>query len=61
MKTKKRLILKVRFNYIIQLLLYIILIYLINNIKGLNGAFFLAYIDTLLIIVNGLSILRKSC
>lgn len=60
MKTKKRLILKVRFNYLIQLLLYIIFIYLINNISGLNGAFFLAYIDIVLIIINGLLIIKKS-
>ena len=61
MKTKKRkkLRLKVQYNYILIILLSILLLYLISNINNMNGAFFLYYIDIYFIIRNYISIINK--
>jgi len=56
---KKKMRLKIQYNYLLIILLFIILFYLFNNINGLNGAFILSYIDIYFIIKNYISILEK--
>jgi len=56
---RKKLRLKIQYNYILILLLFIILITLINNIDGVNGAFILYYIDIYFIIKNYIAIIEK--
>ena len=56
---RKKIRLKIQYNYILILLLFIILITLINNINGVNGAFILYYIDIYFIIKNYISIIEK--
>lgn len=56
---KKKLRLKIQYNYILIILLFILLIFLANNIKDINGAFILYYIDIYFIIKNYISIIEK--
>jgi len=58
MKNKK-LRLKIQYNYILIIILFITLFYLLNNINGVNGAFILSYIDIYFIVKNYISILEK--
>lgn len=55
----KKLRLKIQYNYILMILLFILLIFLANTIKDINGAFILYFIDFYFLIRNYISIIEK--